>query len=678
MVMAAAGATILTVLIVARLMRRYGPWLLIPAGFFISSLLHFIEYRFLENAPGTWSVFIYLHTVAIGSILLSGFWSLMAEIFDPRTAKKVFSKITSIATIGGFAGIVLAERIAVLFTSRDVLLLLGTFHLLCSMVLTICSKVGRPSVQKANESEKVSPIQLMKRAPYLGTIALLVVVGACWAALLDYLFKSGAVASIGKGTQMFRFFALFYLVTQIIGFFAQTFVAPRALQRLGIGRTMAMVPIGVGAGALGGMMIPGFPTFAIVRSGESILDGSMFRSAYEILYTPISPAEKRSAKTLIDVGCDRVGDALGGGIVQSLLWIGSSFMISQMLAIVLAMAAAGVWISLRLDRVYSNLIQKRLLDRAIDFDMSDVHDSTTLSVIAGLIPQPQTTAAMPGSTAVVERNMDETLETMHQLRSGDLRRVLGALQKMNKPPSPLIAAQLVNLLAWDDVSGKVQEVLQRDVRSITGVLVDHLTNQAEVDFGIRRRIPRLLAFSDSPLALHGLLAGLDDERFEVRFRCARALDSLMLKRQDLKVPAEVVFSVVMRELKVAQTVWASRRLLQNNDDDRGAFFDDVIRERADKSLEHVFSLFATVLPREPVKIAFRAFHTEDQNFRGLAMEYLDSVLPADISQRLWNMLESKVAPAKELTVSAEVAIERLLSSHESLANKLNAKYSATS
>ena len=43
---------------------------------------------------------------------------------------------------------------------------------------------------------------------------------------------------------------------------------------------------------------------------------SLFRAGYELFYTPIPAAEKRAAKSLIDVGADRLGDAFGGGLVR--------------------------------------------------------------------------------------------------------------------------------------------------------------------------------------------------------------------------------------------------------------------------------------------------------------------------------------------------------------------------
>lgn len=657
MVILAAAVTVAFVLLFARAMGRFGPQRLVPAGFLLSAALHALEFRLLAANPALWAVLVYLHIVALGSILLSGFWSVMAESFDPRSAKRVFGRITGAGTLGGIAGGLLAERIAAVFSAGSVLLLLAALHVACFGVL-LRVRALRPGPRLPDSEETIGPAALLRRAPYLGAMALLILAGTASAAILDYLFKAGAGAAFGKGAPLLRFFAVFYTSTQILTFFAQTFLAPRSLLRFGIGRTISALPFGVGAGALGALLAPVFPVFTLLRSIESGLRGSFHRAGYELLYTPVPPAEKRAAKTLIDVGCDRTGDAVGSGVVQLMLWFGASFIPSGLLGAMIVFAAAGLWAASRLDRTYSALVRQRLIDRAVELDLDGVQDSTTRSVLVP-VSAPRPTPAVPAAAPALPA--DATLAALGELRSGDSRRVLAALKGVD-PVKPVVAAQLVSLLAWDEVSDAVRQALQQAPRSITGLLIDYLTNQDEVAFGVRRRIPRILAQCDCQLAVHGLLAGLGDVRFEVRFQCSRALDALLQRRPDLTVPREAVFAAAERELQVAQPIRDSRRLLDPRDSsDPNAFLDEILQERADQSLEHIFSLFATVLPREPVKIAFRALHTEDKALRGLALEYLDSVLPVAVRDGLWAMLETQ--PARQ---AHPETLNDLLRAHESL------------
>jgi AAA family ATP:ADP antiporter len=179
----------------------------------------------------------------------------------------------------------------------------------------------------------------------------------------------------------------------------------------------------------------------------------------------------------------------------------------------------------------------------------------------------------------------------------------------------------------------------------------------DVDFGIRRRIPRLLARCGSQRGVEGLIQGLHDSRFEVRFQCGRALDYLRQHHERLEFRAHDIYAAVERELSVSKTIWRSWRILDKRDTtDQYNFLDDRLKERADQSLEHVFSLLAVVLPREPLMAAFRGLHEDDRIFRGLALEYLETVLPPNLRDRLWVILEETPAQTRPADPAEEQAL----------------------
>ncbi|MDR0842333.1 MAG: hypothetical protein LBP68_02815, partial [Acidobacteriota bacterium] len=679
-VMGAAVLSIVFVFASSWLMRRLGPARMIPAGFLVSAGLHVVEYLQMQQSPGFWSLVIYFHIVALGSILLSGFWSLMNETFDPRTARQIFGRIAGFGTLGGIAGGILAERAAAIFPTSSVLLLLTAFHLLCAVVL-LCIRRSAVFVESAPRAQTGSPFAIFRRAPHLGQIALMVLIGTAAAAILDYLFKAGTSSVFGKGegadAAMFQFFSVFYTVMQVLTFLAQTFLARRVLNNKGIGSSLASLPLGVGAGALCALLLPLFPVFAIVRSLEFVLRGSLYRSAYELLYTPVPPDEKRAAKTIIDVACDRTGDAIGGGIVQLFLLIGASFVASGLLGIALALGALGAWLALRLDGSYKKLVQQRLVDRAVEFELDTVQDFTTRSVFISVLPKtPTELAAVKTPPPVTISELDTSIRVMKELRSGDILRILEALKTMNQV-TPLFATQLLRLLALNEVCAPVRETLLRNPLPVTGLLIDHLINP-DVEFGIRRRIPSILSRCNTPLAVEGLLMGLKDSRFEVRFQCARALDALSQRFPEVKIGADRIFAAAERELKLANPLRNSQKLLdKRSETDQDAYLDEVLRGRANQSLEYIFSLFAVVLPREPVKTAFRALHAEDRGLKGLAVEYLHSILPAEIHELLMRMVEPGVVPRESKgsqgknAEAGQKALDELLRSHESLLIELD-------
>ena len=137
------------------------------------------------------------------------------------------------------------------------------------------------------------------------------------------------------------------------------------------------------------------------------------------------------------------------------------------------------------------------------------------------------------------------------------------------------------------------------------------------------------------------MVGLDDLRFDVRYQSARSLAAIVEKNPRVQIDRERIFEVVLREVAVGRPVWESRRLLDDVDERNRRRSTSFVRDRAGESLAHVFTLLSLVLPREPLQIAFRSLHTDDEQLQGTALEYLEGVLPPPIRQRLWPFLERR-------------------------------------
>jgi hypothetical protein len=158
---------------------------------------------------------------------------------------------------------------------------------------------------------------------------------------------------------------------------------------------------------------------------------------------------------------------------------------------------------------------------------------------------------------------------------------------------------------------------------------------------------------------------LDDARFEIRFQSSRALEFLHRSHPELRFDGQRLMEVVERDLSVSRTIWQGRRVLGHRDetDSQFSYLDEILRDRSDQSMEHVFSLLAILLPREPLKVAFRALHSEDRVLRGLGFEYLETALPARTFALFKTVLDG--APAGAHRQPVEV-LEQLMASQETI------------
>jgi hypothetical protein len=662
MLIVAALASIAVIPPLARVLSRHGPNRVVTPAFAVSAVLLAFFAWFAENVPRVAAVAVYLHVAAIHAVLISWFWSLINERFDPRTAKREMRRMMGGATLGGLVGGLVAERAATLTGVGAMLLLLACIHGVCAILIRHLSK-ATPAVTGAADPS-ASGWSVLRRSSYAQKLALLVLVSTASATLIDYVFKADAVATLGGGPSLLRFFALFYAVTGLFTFAIQSSLSHVALARLGLAPTVASLPAAVMLAGVGALFFPGLQTFTLLRASEISIRSSLYRSGYELFFTPMSSADKRGLKTVIDVGFDRAGDVLGGGLVKLVLAVAAGAAVNVLLGLAVGLSVMVLVIAVQLHRGYVRTLEQRLRERAVEIDVAEVKDSTTLSVLHRTLRGPLLEPDPLLEPARVQAIVDPLVERITALRSRDAQRVRSALQE-GSLSSPLVA-QVIPLLAWDEAAPLAIAALAPNADSSAGQLADALLSPDE-EFAVRRRIPRVLEMGGSPRAIEALLLGLDDARFEVRYRCGRALARIHARAPEAVIDRDRIFGAVLKEAAIDRGVWESQRLLDEDGpigDDR-EFVDELVRDRASRSLEHVFTLLSLAFPRRPLVLAFRGVHTSDDHLRGTALEYLEGVLPPDIRAALWPFLEDR-RPAQRPERTREEALEALLLSNDSI------------
>ena len=113
------------------------------------------------------AVTFYLHVAAINPVLVSGFWLLLSERFDPRTAKRRIGRIAGAGTLGGLAGGLAAERLAAWTRVADVLPALAALHLACAAIIPWVG-AGAPEARGSEDTARgPSGPTLVRRADQL-------------------------------------------------------------------------------------------------------------------------------------------------------------------------------------------------------------------------------------------------------------------------------------------------------------------------------------------------------------------------------------------------------------------------------------------------------------------------------------------------------------------------------
>ena len=371
-------------------LRRMQPETLIPAAFSVHAGLLLLDWLLVERftLPIAWLV--YLQIAGLGPLLGSGFWLLASERFDPRTARRHYGQIAGVGTLAGLVAALAAERVGALFGIAAMLPILAAVSLVCAATIRRFAPEPVPVQRRAHAMDDApelaaesprSGLRALAKAPYLQNLAALVFLGTLAAAIADYVFKAAAVDAFGRGDALLRFFAIYYAVVSLVAFVVQTKVSTIALEKLGLGVTASTPSLALAVGAAGGLLAPGLQGAVMARVGESVFRSSLFKTGYEIFFTPIQPQDKRAAKSIIDVGFDRLGDAAGGAVVAGLLLVPFGSSSQRLLVAAIVCSGAALFAALRLSRGYIRTLEESLVNRAIDFDLGDATDLTTRTSI---------------------------------------------------------------------------------------------------------------------------------------------------------------------------------------------------------------------------------------------------------------------------------------------------------
>lgn len=618
---AAAILSLLAVLGFARGMARLSPFRIVPLAVAASAALLLGEWLLAGPLPRVAAVLVYLHVALFGATLVSGFWSLVNERFDPYSARRAVGPIGAGAGLGGMLGGLVTWGAAAHVSVPGMLVVMAILNLLCLWPLLRLRPAARSAARGTEAEIGKAGLRLILEVPYLRNLAIVVGGGAFCEALVDYSFNAAAAASRPR-EELMAFFALFHTAVGVLSLILQAALTRPSLARLGLAGTMAVQPAAVVLGSVLALSLPRLSSVVLLRGGQAVLRNSFFRSAYELLYTPLPQAWKRPSKVIVDVGFDRVGTAVGSGVVMIVLAMAPAGPMPILLAVAAASAGLILALTLRFHRRYVAALAESLRTGAVTLDPMDVVDATTRLTVDAL-ERVRSAQATKAEAAAPPVPLDPLLAAITDLGSGDAERIRAILSRDGELDMRLVP-HVIPLLERDDLFGDAVRSLRRVAGRCTGQLLDTLLDDTQHPV-VRRRIPRVLKAVPTQRTADGLLIGLRDGRPDVRYRCTQALVRIKQQAPGIAMSRQDLIAAALRELDVQRP--------------------------SGRSLDHVFSILSLALEKEPLDIALHALRSGDETLRGTALEYLENVLPEPVRERLWPQLGSppQHAPSGRLT-----------------------------
>ncbi|MGZ8210821.1 MAG: NTP/NDP exchange transporter [Burkholderiales bacterium] len=321
------GAVPLFGAVVARLPRkRFIP---LVYHFFVANLALFWVLLAMDVARVELARVFFVWISVFNLFAVSVFWSFMADVFTSEQGKRLFGFIAA----GGSAGALFGPFLTVWLVGElgpvNLLIVAG---LLLEAAVLCASRLERASNQSQSGSDALGTLRsqapvgghalsgfvLLLRSPYLAGIALWVLLLSLAGTFL-YFMQANIVASASDDPAVrTRIFASIDLAAGLLTVVVQIFVTGRIIQRFGVGRAAAFLPL---VFALGFAVIATMPALALVIAFQALQRTANFalsNPAREVLFTVVDREEKYKAKYLIDGVVFRGGDALSGWAFNAL------------------------------------------------------------------------------------------------------------------------------------------------------------------------------------------------------------------------------------------------------------------------------------------------------------------------------------------------------------------------
>ncbi len=306
----------------------------------------------------------YVWLTVINLFTTSLFWAFMVDIFDVGQGKRMFAFIGIGGTLGALVGAWSASFISGTTESpylpAGLMLIACAFYCLAiaTMLLldrrAVQSRASRlealPRGGRAAASDGSTRIggtfwegaRAVVASPYLLGVGLWVVFMAISNTMIYFTQANIIQQATDSFSQRVESFANFDSLAQFVTLVTQIFITTRIIRKLGVGWTLAILPLVTVAGFAVLAVWPLYGVILIFQAVHRATRYAISRPSRETLFSVVTPSEKYKAKPVVDVFLYRAGDATGAGIDATFAVLGMT------LALVAASTVplAGIWIAL--------------------------------------------------------------------------------------------------------------------------------------------------------------------------------------------------------------------------------------------------------------------------------------------------------------------------------------------
>jgi len=343
--------------IVARMSRRR--FIPIAYRFFILNLaIFYLAMHYLSSAAQFWvgTAFFVWVSGAFNLFILTVFWAFMSDVFSPDQGKRLFAFISVGGELGGIVGAFLAGALVKRIGGVNLLIISAILLEAAAWCVRFfpADFHTRHAEQSAARDDKaaekpvgggiVSGISHVFRSPYLMAICGFMFLYAITTTFVYFQQADITGSQFHDRAARTAFFAHIDTWVNSLTLLVQLFLTGRLLKWIGVGPTLAFLPVLSMIGFIAIGISPVLSLFAVFQVARRAGNFAVTRPAREVLFTVLSREDKYKAKSFIDTFVYRVADQVGAWSYSLLRWLGLGLTGISWVAVPLT----GVWCVLSL------------------------------------------------------------------------------------------------------------------------------------------------------------------------------------------------------------------------------------------------------------------------------------------------------------------------------------------
>ncbi len=325
--------------------RRFVPWVY---AFFIANLLAF-ALATRTRPDDVWLARVFYVWLSVFNLfVVSVAWSLMADVFRPEQARRLFPVIAAGASVGGLAGPLLSGWLVEPIGLTGLMLLSAVLLAAtlpgCAWLFRWRARAGAgvggaagvgtlahgdaaagPDAAHHGGAARDDPrhpiggsllagLTLIARSRYLLGIALFVILLSTASTFLYFEQARLVAETFPNRTEQTRVFSAIDAIVQAATIAIQLFFSGQVARRYGVTALLTAVPLAVAGGFVLLAIWPVFGVLAGVMVLRRVGEYALVRPGREMLFTVVDAETKYKAKNVIDTMVYRAGDAVSAWV----------------------------------------------------------------------------------------------------------------------------------------------------------------------------------------------------------------------------------------------------------------------------------------------------------------------------------------------------------------------------